>query len=385
MSDTLLRMFLPLRKVDEEKRLVYGVLAEEAVDKAGEIFDYAKSKPHFEAWSNAFKKATDGKSSGNLRVMHTEKVAGHFESIEFDDVAHQVLAVAKVTDDDSWKHVLAGDYTGYSIGGQYANRWQDPVAKARRYEAVPVEGSLCDNPSMYGATFQLLKSDGSEELRKFAKPELQKDAPAAQAAVQQAVDALRTAIAAAADLENTWMIEQLAYALSSVRGLKFDLQWEVADAAMTAAAAPVELVKTEPAPADPAPAGDPPPSDPDEEGKAEAKPEEDPEPVVDPPAAAADPAPSQDVEALKAENATLKKSFATLEERLKKIEDRPAPVGRPVQKTIGDGASHVAGFPNEAAVVIEKAISAAREQGVPEADLGKVRLAVVTELLKSTR
>jgi hypothetical protein len=37
MSD--LRLFLSITKIDEEKRTVYGVLAEEAVDKAGETFD----------------------------------------------------------------------------------------------------------------------------------------------------------------------------------------------------------------------------------------------------------------------------------------------------------------------------------------------------------
>lgn len=161
-----LKLFVPITKVDEAKRLVYGVIAEERIDKSGEIFDYVRSKPRFEAWSKMFADVTGGKSAGNLRVMHTPIVAGHAEKIAFNDDAKQIEAVAKVTDDNEWKKVVAGDYTGFSIGGRYVERWQD-AAKAMRYEADPVEFSLADNPCMYGATFSAIKADGSTDLRKF--------------------------------------------------------------------------------------------------------------------------------------------------------------------------------------------------------------------------
>jgi hypothetical protein len=162
-----LKLFVPITKIDEEKRLVYGVIAEERIDKSGEIFDYQKSKPHFEGWSKMFSDVTGGKSVGNLRVMHTPKVAGHFEAIAFNDAEKRIEAAAKVTDDVEWKKVLAGDYTGFSIGGRYESRWKDEAAKADRYEASPAETSLVDNPCMYGATFTAIKSDGATELRKF--------------------------------------------------------------------------------------------------------------------------------------------------------------------------------------------------------------------------
>ena len=65
------KLFLPIRKVDEEQRLVYGVITEETLDKAGEVLDYAGSKPLFEKWSNGIASATEGKSYGKVRVMHT--------------------------------------------------------------------------------------------------------------------------------------------------------------------------------------------------------------------------------------------------------------------------------------------------------------------------
>jgi hypothetical protein len=46
-----LDLFLPLAKVDLDRRLVTGVATAETPDRAGEIFDYASSKPYFEQWS----------------------------------------------------------------------------------------------------------------------------------------------------------------------------------------------------------------------------------------------------------------------------------------------------------------------------------------------
>ena len=150
--------------------MVYGVLAEEALDKTGEIFDYTRSKPHFERWTKSFAEVTKGKSAGNLRRMHTPHVSGHFTEITFNDADRRVEVAAKVTDDQDWAKVDAGDYTGFSIGGKYEDIWPDPVIpNAKRYEAIPAEGSLVDNPAMFGATFALVRADGAQELRKFKK------------------------------------------------------------------------------------------------------------------------------------------------------------------------------------------------------------------------
>jgi hypothetical protein len=159
-------IFAPIVKVDVARREVHGVMAEETPDKVKEIFDYASSKPHIQKWAEQFQRATDGKSVGNVRAMHSNISAGKLISIQFDDANKRIPIVAKVVDDNEWKKVLEGIYTGFSIGGKYLKRWAD--GENQRYTAQPSEVSLVDNPCMYGATFTAIKTDGSRELRKFA-------------------------------------------------------------------------------------------------------------------------------------------------------------------------------------------------------------------------
>lgn len=160
-----MKIFIPITKVDVVKREVYGVMAEEAVDKSGEVFDYASSKPLVQKWSEQFEKATAGKSYGNVRIQHGSAVAGKISAIEFDDVNKCIPIVAKVVDDNAWKMVEEGVFTGFSIGGKYKKRWTD--GQVTRYTAEPSEVSLVDNPCMYGALFTAVKADGAQEMRKF--------------------------------------------------------------------------------------------------------------------------------------------------------------------------------------------------------------------------
>jgi len=166
-----MRLFVPITKIDEEKRLVYGLLAEEAVDKSGEIFDYETSKQYVKEWSDSFKAATSKtgqeQSAGNLRVMHTNKVAGKFVSVDLNDAAKNVPVCAYVADSEEWDRTKKGVYTGFSIGGRYLKTWDDAETGKKRYTASLIEGSLVDNPCMYGATFTAIKNGGAEELRKF--------------------------------------------------------------------------------------------------------------------------------------------------------------------------------------------------------------------------
>lgn len=161
-------LFIPLTKIDVEKREVWGCAAEEAPDKYAEVMDYAASKPHFEAWSEAIAKASDGKSLGNVRAMHGAVAAGKLVHFEADDETRKFLVGAKIVDDQEWKKVLEGVYTGFSIGGHYVRRWPDPDnEELMRYEAKPHEVSIVDNPAMYGTTFEVVKADGASEQRAF--------------------------------------------------------------------------------------------------------------------------------------------------------------------------------------------------------------------------
>ena len=80
-----LDLFLPLAKVDLDRRLVTGVATAETPDRSGEIFDYASSKPYFEKWSAEAAAASGGKSFGAVRAMHTPIAAGKLTDIAFED------------------------------------------------------------------------------------------------------------------------------------------------------------------------------------------------------------------------------------------------------------------------------------------------------------
>jgi hypothetical protein len=166
-----LQLFIPITKIDVARRLVTGTIAEEIPDRADEIMDYETAKPMFAAWSEEIVKASNGKSAGNLRAMHGSVAAGRLDSIHFDDEARRILTVAKVIDDGEWQKVLEGVYTGFSMGGRYVRRWKDPEREElTRYTPQPMEVSLVDHPCIPSATFEVIKADGSVELRKFQSP-----------------------------------------------------------------------------------------------------------------------------------------------------------------------------------------------------------------------
>ena len=171
-----LDLFLPLMKVDLDQRLVAGVATAETPDRSGEICDYASSKPYFEKWSTEALEASGGKSLGAVRAMHGRVAAGKLTGIEFDDDARRIVVVAKVVDDDEWRKVTEGVYTGFSQGGRYVRRWPDPESSLVRYTAEPREISLVDLPCLPDPTFEVVKG-GVVEKRAFATRPEPDDAP----------------------------------------------------------------------------------------------------------------------------------------------------------------------------------------------------------------
>jgi len=172
----VMKLFAQIRKVDEEKRLVYGRAVQEVVDRVGEIFDYTTSKPHFEAWSKSFAEATDGKSQGNIRAMHGKVSAGIVKEIQFDDTSKAIDIAAHINDDQEWRKVLDGNYTGFSIGGSYVGeRITEKIddgkgghQEIKRYTANPSEISIVDSPCIPTARFfEVVKADGKIEKVDF--------------------------------------------------------------------------------------------------------------------------------------------------------------------------------------------------------------------------
>jgi hypothetical protein len=186
VSDPL-QMFIPLCKADAARRLIYGYATAELPDRSGEICDYASTKPYYEQWSEDFAKASGGRSLGNLRAMHGKVAAGKISAITFNDDARRIEIAAKIIDDDEWRKIEEGVYTGFSQGGAYVKRWPDPEnPELTRYTAAPSEISLVDLPCLPEASFELVKADGASERRGFAKTsdEDDDDSPGAVSALR---------------------------------------------------------------------------------------------------------------------------------------------------------------------------------------------------------
>ena len=158
------KLYARITKIDEAKRLVYGIASAEEVDAANEIFDYDGSKPYIQAWSNDYMSKTDGLSAGNLRAMHKPISAGKLLEISFDDANKIVHVIAKIVDDGEWGKVVERVYTGFSFGGHSVKKWLDTTYAAMRYILKPNELSLADSPCVKSAIFyEVIKIDGTVE------------------------------------------------------------------------------------------------------------------------------------------------------------------------------------------------------------------------------
>jgi hypothetical protein len=208
-------LFCRISKVDEEKRLVTGIGASEALDAEGEIFDYDTSKPYIEQWSADAKKRSKGKSYGNIREMHQPSAVGKLaEPVILDDTQKLVILTAYIGDDAAWAKCLTGIYTGFSICGPVVgDKWSDPlVPGAKRYTCSPIEFSVCDLPCNGEATFTAVKAGGITEERKFKT---------AQAVEEEPVVAKKTAVE-----KSMYSISDLASVISGLRWTQEDLAYE---------------------------------------------------------------------------------------------------------------------------------------------------------------
>lgn len=145
---------VPITKVDEEKRMVYGYATIEEIDKHGEIIGYEASKKAFEAWP------------GNIREMHDPVAVGINKEVTFDDDAKGVWIGAYVSESadgqNAWVKVKEGVLQGFSIGGSIKDyttiKGSDGEAHVMITDYDLNEVSLVDNPACPGALFQMVKS-----------------------------------------------------------------------------------------------------------------------------------------------------------------------------------------------------------------------------------
>lgn len=158
-------IFFLLTKVDVAKREVTGIATAESPDLTGEICDYETTKPYYQSWSEKMRKSTGGKSLGNVREMHGNIAAGKVTALDFDDVNKIIRIVTKCVDDSTWNKIQEGVLTGFSQGGEYVKKWKD--GEFYRYTADPSEISYVDLPCLPIADFEVIKANGTTEMRKF--------------------------------------------------------------------------------------------------------------------------------------------------------------------------------------------------------------------------
>lgn len=177
MSETF-TTFFALSKVEEQSDgslRVYARGTQEVRDRDNEIMDFASTAPFVKAWSDEVYKDTNGKSYGNIRIMHNPELgaAGVLASPPIFKADEKAIdLVMDIVDKNEINKVKRGVYSGVSMGGKYHGpRWPDPENPSLlRYTGEPSEWSLVDRPCVPTAVIQMVKLDGTMELIKMDIP-----------------------------------------------------------------------------------------------------------------------------------------------------------------------------------------------------------------------
>ncbi|MGH7122409.1 MAG: HK97 family phage prohead protease, partial [Acetobacteraceae bacterium] len=147
----MLNLFWPLRKIDEDRREVYGYASTEARDSQGEIV----RREALEAALPAYMRFA------NIREMHQPSAVGVALDAAVDDKG--LYLKARIVDDDAWVKVREGVYKGFSIGGRVTRRDPDDARIITGVELAEI--SLVDRPANPEAVFALWKcTDGKERI-----------------------------------------------------------------------------------------------------------------------------------------------------------------------------------------------------------------------------
>jgi hypothetical protein len=141
-----IQFWVPLNKVDAEKRLVYGYASTPTLDLQGERVSLEAVKralPDYMQWRN-------------IREMHQMSAVGVTESADVDKKG--LYVVGRIVDDEAWNKVKEGVYKGFSIGGQRLGKNGEEIT-----ELLLTEISLVDRPANPECRLELYKRDAQGE------------------------------------------------------------------------------------------------------------------------------------------------------------------------------------------------------------------------------
>lgn len=149
-----LQLYMPILRIDREKREIMARATSEAKDKYKTVFDYNASKEAFSKWR------------GNIREMHdSTKAVGRavkWTPLDEEKAVDVILRVSRGAE-DTWQKVLDGTLSGLSVGAKNGV-WEkrtingEEVPVLTRYDLVEV--SLVDNPANPDCNIQIVRADG---------------------------------------------------------------------------------------------------------------------------------------------------------------------------------------------------------------------------------
>lgn len=134
--------YIPITKVDDDERMVYGWASTPDVDSDGEIITVGALEKALPAYMKF----------PTLRVMHQPKVAGSTKQAAVN--ADGMYIGAYVISDEEWKMIKAGGYRGFSIGGNVVRKVGNQIT-----ELELIEVSLVDVPANKSAVIEVWKRD----------------------------------------------------------------------------------------------------------------------------------------------------------------------------------------------------------------------------------
>ena len=135
------KIFLPIAKINENKRTVSGYASTPTEDSDGEIVTL-----------DAIKAALpDYMQYANIREMHQLKAVGKAQEANTDEMG--LFITAKIIDDQAWQKCLEKVYTGFSIGGRKLDKKGKKITKLNLSEI-----SIVDRPANGDCTFAIAKN-----------------------------------------------------------------------------------------------------------------------------------------------------------------------------------------------------------------------------------
>jgi phage head maturation protease len=142
-----MKLYVPIAKLDQQQRMVYGYASTEALDSQGEVV-------RKEALAAAL---PDYLRFANIREMHQPSAVGIAKEAAIDEKG--LWIGAKIVADEAWLKVREGVYKGFSIGGFVTSRdTADPTVITGLDLA---EISLVDRPANPEAVIEIFKSAGA--------------------------------------------------------------------------------------------------------------------------------------------------------------------------------------------------------------------------------